>query len=63
MLQACVRHLAVISVAANPAYRDWAMAERAIDELWESCFNGAWPFDEVRCPFLACVHLLTLFTL
>jgi len=47
--QACVRRRAVLSVRANPACPDEATAERAVNEVWESCFNDTRPFDEV-CP-------------
>lgn len=46
--QACVRRRAVLSVRANPACPDEATAERAVNEVWESCFNDTRPFDEVR---------------
>lgn len=45
--QACVRRRAVISVTANPACPDAAAAERAVNEVWDSCFNDTRPFDEV----------------
>jgi len=35
-----------VSVAANPACPDHAAAERAVNEVWESCFNDTRPFDE-----------------
>lgn len=47
-LQACVRRRAVLSVRANPACPDDATAERAVNEVWESCFNDTRPFDEVN---------------
>jgi mitochondrial inner membrane protease ATP23 len=37
-----------MSVAGNPACPDKAAAERAVNEVWESCFNDTRPFDEVR---------------
>jgi len=45
--QACVRRRAALSVAANPACPDHATAERAVNEVWESCFNDTRPFDEI----------------
>ncbi|KAF8902194.1 peptidase M76 family-domain-containing protein [Gymnopilus junonius] len=45
--QACVRRRAVESVAANPACPNEAAAERAVNEVWESCFNDTRPFDEI----------------
>ncbi len=46
--QECVRRRAVLSVRANPACPDQAAAEKAVNEVWESCFNDTRPFDEVR---------------
>ncbi|KNZ72946.1 Mitochondrial inner membrane protease ATP23 [Termitomyces sp. J132] len=45
--QACVRRRAVTSVAENPACPDEATAEKAVNEVWDSCFNDTRPFDEV----------------
>lgn len=45
--QACVRRRAVLSVKSNPACPDEATAERAVNEVWESCFNDTRPFDEI----------------
>ncbi|RXW23093.1 hypothetical protein EST38_g2784 [Candolleomyces aberdarensis] len=45
--QACVRRRAVESLLANPACPDRAAAERAVNEVWDSCFNDTRPFDEV----------------
>lgn len=36
---------------ANPACPDDATAERAVNEVWESCFNDTRPFDEVGALF------------
>lgn len=47
--QACVRRRAILSVRANPKCPDEAAAARAVNEVWESCFNDTRPFDEVRC--------------
>jgi hypothetical protein len=46
--KACARRRAIVSVQANPACPDKAAAERAVNEVWESCFNDTRPFDEVR---------------
>ena len=48
--QACVRRRAVLSVAANPACPDTETAERAVNEVWDSCFPDTRPFDEVSWP-------------
>ncbi|KAL4070250.1 peptidase M76 [Scleroderma citrinum] len=45
--QACVRRRAILSVRANPACPDAASAERAVNEVWESCFSDTRPFDEI----------------
>jgi inner membrane protease ATP23 len=47
--QACVRRRAILSVRANPMCPDEAAAERAVNEVWESCFGDTRPFDEVSC--------------
>ena len=51
-IKACVRRRAIISVESNPACPNHEAAERAVNEVWESCFNDTRPFDEVcacRC--------------
>ncbi|KAI6119718.1 peptidase M76 family-domain-containing protein [Pisolithus croceorrhizus] len=45
--QACVRRRAILSVRENPKCPDEAAAERAVNEVWESCFNDTRPFDEI----------------
>lgn len=45
--QACVRRRAVASVQANPSCPDRAAAERAVNEVFDSCFKDTRPFDEV----------------
>jgi len=40
----------VLSVKANPACSDEAAAEKAVNEVWESCFKDTRPFDEVGFP-------------
>lgn len=42
-----MRRRAILSVRANPMCPDEAAAERAVNEVWESCFNDTRPFDEV----------------
>jgi inner membrane protease ATP23 len=37
---------------ANPGCPDRETAEKAVNEVWESCFNDTRPFDEVRSSFL-----------
>ncbi|KAI0031240.1 peptidase M76 family-domain-containing protein [Vararia minispora EC-137] len=44
--QACVRRRAILSVNSNPACPNRAAAERAVNEVWESCFSDTRPFDE-----------------
>ena len=60
--QECVRRRAILSVRANPACPDQATAERAVNEVWESCFNDTRPFDEVseRSEMFGVVTLLTM---
>lgn len=36
-----------MSVAANPSCPDEQAAERAVNEVFESCFRDTRPFDEV----------------
>lgn len=45
--QACVRRRSIESVAQNPACPDVATAERAVNEVWDSCFSDTRPFDEI----------------
>lgn len=45
-----------MSVRANPACPDDATAERAVNEVWESCFNDTRPFDEVSSHCACCSH-------
>lgn len=37
-----------MSVQGNPACPDADTAEKAVNEVWESCFSDTRPFDEVR---------------
>ncbi|KAG9086446.1 Mitochondrial inner membrane protease atp23 [Ceratobasidium sp. UAMH 11750] len=45
--QACARRRAILSVIANPACKSPEDAERAVNEVWESCFKDTRPFDEI----------------
>lgn len=46
-----MRRRAILSVRANPMCANEAAAERAVNEVWESCFNDTRPFDEVSSVF------------
>ena len=48
------------SVAANPACPNEAAAERAVNEVWDSCFNDTRPFDEVHASSTLSYVLMTL---
>lgn len=37
----------MLSVEANPNCESREQAERAVNEVWESCFKDTRPFDEV----------------
>ncbi|WRT68406.1 mitochondrial inner membrane protease ATP23 [Kwoniella shivajii] len=45
--QACVKRRAILSVLANPSCTSPDMAEKAVNEVWESCFKDTRPFDEI----------------
>ncbi|GFZ49565.1 Mitochondrial inner membrane protease ATP23 [Saitozyma sp. JCM 24511] len=45
--QACVKRRAVLSVIANPSCESQEMAEKVVNEVWESCSNDTRPFDEI----------------
>ncbi|WVQ81808.1 mitochondrial inner membrane protease ATP23 [Cryptococcus sp. DSM 104549] len=45
--QTCVKRRAVLSVLANPACTSPEMAEKAVNEVWDSCFADTRPFDEI----------------
>ncbi|WVW85615.1 mitochondrial inner membrane protease ATP23 [Kwoniella bestiolae CBS 10118] len=45
--QACVKRRAILSVLANPSCKSPEMAEKAVNEVWESCFKDTRPFDEI----------------
>ena len=48
-----------MSVMANPNCPDKESAERAVNEVWESCFNDTRPFDEVRLTGISLILTLT----
>ncbi|KAF8323749.1 hypothetical protein DL93DRAFT_2069731 [Clavulina sp. PMI_390] len=43
----CVRRRAILSVAQHPNCKSPADAERAVNEVWESCIPDTRPFDEI----------------
>ncbi|KAL6938868.1 hypothetical protein ACO0OL_000488 [Hanseniaspora opuntiae] len=43
----CVKRRAVLSVSYNPVCKSKEMAEKAVDEVWNSCFGDTRPFDDV----------------
>lgn len=45
-----MRRRAILSVAANPNCKSKDEAEKAVNEVWESCFADTRPFDEVGIP-------------
>ena len=57
--QKCVRRRAILSVESNPACPDHEAAVRAVDEVWDACFNDTRPFDEVRLVSVALNRTLT----
>lgn len=42
-----MRRRAVLSVSLNPECPDEATAEKAVNEVWDSCIKDTRPFDEV----------------
>ncbi|KAF9428856.1 Mitochondrial inner membrane protease atp23 [Podila epigama] len=44
--QACVKRRATLSVEANPNCPSRAAAEKAVNAVFESCYNDTRPFDE-----------------
>ncbi|KAG0249958.1 Mitochondrial inner membrane protease atp23 [Mortierella polycephala] len=44
--QECVKRRAILSVQANPKCPDRATAEKAVNAVFESCYNDTRPFDE-----------------
>jgi inner membrane protease ATP23 len=47
--QKCVRRRAVESVLMSPNCPNREAAERAVNEVWQSCWPDTRPFDEVGC--------------
>ncbi|RSH83234.1 Mitochondrial inner membrane protease atp23 [Apiotrichum porosum] len=45
--QACVKRRAVLSVKDHPNCKSVEDAERAVNEVWDSCFKDTRPFDEI----------------
>jgi len=56
--QACIHRRAILSACANSACPDAASAERAVNEIWESCFSDTRLFDEVHVSPCWTVRLL-----
>ncbi|KAI8359720.1 peptidase M76 family-domain-containing protein [Mortierella sp. GBAus27b] len=44
--QECVKRRAILSVEGNPSCPSRAAAERAVNAVFESCYNDTRPFDE-----------------
>lgn len=42
-----MRRRATLSVAGHPNCKDQAEAEKAVNEVWDSCIKDTRPFDEV----------------
>lgn len=42
-----MKRRAVLSVMVNPMCESKEMAEKAVNEVWESCSKDTRPFDEV----------------
>jgi len=45
--QNCVRSRAVKSLMTRPFCKDDVMAVKAVNEVWDSCFNDTRPFDGI----------------
>ncbi|KAG8901397.1 Mitochondrial inner membrane protease atp23 [Tulasnella sp. 403] len=43
----CVRRRAILSVQSHHLCQDPTKAEKAVNEVWESCFKDTRPFDEI----------------
>ncbi|XBW38100.1 hypothetical protein QEN19_003691 [Hanseniaspora menglaensis] len=43
----CVRRRATLSVINNPNCKSQEIAEKVVDEVWNSCFGDTRPFDDV----------------
>lgn len=46
--QSCVKRRAILSILSNPSCKSEEMANKVVNEVWESCFKDTRPFDEVR---------------
>jgi hypothetical protein len=46
--QNCVKRRAILSILSNPSCKSEDMANKVVNEVWESCFKDTRPFDEVR---------------
>lgn len=47
--QDCVRRRAVLATSRHPKCESEEMAEKAVNEVFESCFADTRPFDDARC--------------
>ena len=45
--KACTKRRAILSVQQNDSCSAPGVAERAVAEVFESCFNDTQPFDEI----------------
>ncbi|ODV92110.1 hypothetical protein CANCADRAFT_147498 [Tortispora caseinolytica NRRL Y-17796] len=45
--QECVKRRALISIKSHPSCKSEEMAERVLDQVWNSCFRDTRPFDEL----------------
>ena len=45
--QSCVKRRAVLSVKANPNCKSTEEAEKAVETVWQSCFNDTRPFEQI----------------
>jgi hypothetical protein len=46
-IQACVKRRAILSVSQNPPCSGPGVAQRAVNEVFDSCFKDTQPFDEI----------------
>lgn len=49
MAKVCVKRRAILSILGNPSCKSPEMAEKVVNEVWDSCFKDTRPFDEVSC--------------
>ncbi|KAJ1922294.1 Mitochondrial inner membrane protease atp23 [Mycoemilia scoparia] len=45
--QKCVKRRAILSLLSNPSCKSKEDAERAVNKVFDSCFNDTRPFDEI----------------